>query len=73
MYYEVNDSSYFKIGFTEQNIPMLEKCIYKFDNDEDMINRFRQFVRFEYLDSKAKEAEYIYFNYIQPWPNNFYK
>lgn len=52
---------------------MLEKCIVKFDNDEDMINRFRQFVRFEYLDSKAKEAEYINFNYTQPWPNNFYK
>ena len=32
---------------------MLEKCIYKFDNDEDMINEIRQFVKFEYLNSKA--------------------
>lgn len=52
---------------------MLEKCIYKFDNDEDMINEIRQFVRFEYHYFKAKEAEYINFNYIRPWPNNFYK
>lgn len=73
MYYEVKDSSYFKIGFTEQNIPMLGKCIVKFDNDEDMINQFRQFDRFEYHYFKAKEAEYINFNYIRPWPNNFYK
>ena len=73
MFYEVNDTSYLKIGFAEQNVPMLEKCIVKFNNDEETINEFIQFVRFEYLDFKAKEAEDINFNYIQPWPNNFYK
>lgn len=73
MFYEVNDTSYLKIGFAEQNIPMLEKCIVKVDNDDESINEFIQFVRFEYLDFKAKEAEDINFYYIQPWPNNFYK
>ncbi len=73
MFYEVNDTSYLKIGFAEQNVPMLEKCIVRFNNDEETINEFIQFVRFEYLDFKAKEAEDINFNYIQPWPNNFYK
>ena len=73
MFYEVNDTSYLKIGFAEQNVPMLEKCIVKFNNDEETINEFIQFVRFEYLDFKAKEAEDINFNYIQPWPNNLYK
>lgn len=72
-FYEVNDTSYLKIGFAEQNVPMLEKCIVRFNNDEETINEFIQFVRFEYLDFKAKEAEDINFNYIQPWPNNFYK
>lgn len=73
MYYEVNDSSYLKIGFAEQNVPMIEKCIVKFDNDKETINEFIQFVRFEYLDFKAKEAEDVNFYYIQRWPNNFYK
>lgn len=73
IYYEVNDSSYFKIGFTEQNIPMLEKCIVKFDNDEETINQFFHFVRFEYPDSLAREAEQIHRDYIQPWPFQFYK
>lgn len=73
MYYEVNDSSYLKVGFGDQNIPMLEKCIVRFDNDKETINEFIQFVRFEYLDFTAKEAENINFFYIQPWPNNFYK
>lgn len=73
MFYEVNDTSYLKIGFAEQNVPMLKKCIVRFNNDEETINEFIQFVRFEHLDFKAKEAEDINFNYIQPWPNNFYK
>lgn len=73
MYYEVNDSSYLKIGFADQNVPMIEKCIVKFNNDKEAINEFIQFVRFEYLDFKAKEAEDVNFYYIQPWPNNFYK
>ena len=73
MFFEVNDTSYFKIGFAEQNVPMLEKCIIKFDNDDETINEFIQFVRFEYLDFKAREAEDINFFYIKPWPNNFYK
>ena len=73
MFNEVNDTSYLKIGFAEQNVPMLEKCIVRFNNDEETINEFIQFVRFEHLDFKAKEAEDINFNYIQPRPNNFYK
>lgn len=73
MFYEVNDTSYLKIGFAEQNVPMLEKCIVRFNNDEETINEFIQFVRFEYLDFKAKDAEDINYYFIQTWPNNFYK
>lgn len=73
MYYEVSDKGYLKVGFTPDFKPMLEKCIAHFDNDEDMINEHLHILRLVYPDSLAKQAFYINLDYIEPWPNNFYK
>lgn len=73
MFYEVTDKGYIKVGFTPDFIPMLEKCVAHFDNDEDMINEHLHILRLVYRDSLAKQASDINFDYITPWPNNFYK
>ncbi len=43
------------------------------NNEDDMINEHLHIIRLVYPDSLAKQAFNINFNYIEPWPNNFYK
>lgn len=73
MYYDISDKGYLKVGFTPDFKPMLEKCIAYYNNEDDMINEHLHIIRLVYPDSLAKQAFNINFNYIEPWPNNFYK
>ena len=73
MYYDISDKGYLKVGFTPDCNPMLEKCIAYYNNEDDMINEHLHIIRLVYPDSLAKLAFNINFNYIEPWPNNFYK
>ena len=69
MFYEVSDKGYLKVGFTSDFIPMVEKCVAHFDNDDDMINEHFHIIRLVYADSLAKQACDINFDYIISWPN----
>lgn len=73
MHYECSDSGYLKVGFNEDFRPIVEKGVCKFDVDDEILNTHTHILRFEYPDTLAKQAFNIDWEYISPWPNNFYK